>query len=721
MSSASPEATALDAWLWPADRAGEALQTLAIAARLPWRSGAVASLPPASPGADRRALAEWIEWAAARFDLEAEAIETPVPAVADLLRRAAPALLVVPRQGGFDLVLLAAARGADVTLIGPDGERHRCPAETLRAALCRPLEAPLALEIDPLLERAGVTPQRRARARRAMQRERLAAERIDAGWLLRPSVNTPMRSQLRQQRLPAALQMLAIVLLATVGLEIAGWRLIGAGVLDGRLDFGWLFAWALLMLTAVPLGTLATGLESHLTLRASTLFKQRLLNGTLALDAKEVRRRGAGQWLGTVMEAQALESLLLNGGLGGLAAAVELVVAAWVLSAGAGGLWHAAALLVWLLFAIGLGAWQLQRQRIWMRQRLAMTHDLVERMVGHRTTLAQEPPARRDGRDDQRLLDYLGASATMDRSGAWQSALIPGGWMLIGLLLLVPSYVAGQATPAALAVGLGGVLLAQRGLGGLSGALAALGGAAIAWREAAVLFAAPGAPDEGQQVCALAPQAHHAARTDDRGRPAPVIDASGLVYRHSPLAEPVLRGVDLTLKHGDRVLLEGASGAGKSTLAALLSGLNRPDAGLLLLRGLDRTTWGDRWQRWATEAPQFHENHIFGGSLAFNLLMGRDWPPSASDLQQAGEVCEELGLGDLLQRMPAGLQQQVGETGWQLSHGERSRVFLARALLQQADLTILDESFAALDPQTLERCLKSAFARADTLLVIAHP
>lgn len=721
MSSASPEATALDAWLWPADRVGEALQTLAIAARLPWRSGAVASLPPASPGADRRALAEWIEWAAARFDLEAEAIETPVPAVADLLRRAAPALLVVPRQGGFDLVLLAAARGADVTLIGPDGERHRCPAETLRVALCRPLEAPLAREIDPLLERAGVTPQRRARARRAMQRERLAAERIDAGWLLRPSVNTPMRSQLRQQRLPAALLMLAIVLLATVGLEIAGWRLIGAGVLDGRLDFGWLFAWALLMLTAVPLGTLATGLESHLTLRASTLFKQRLLNGTLALDAKEVRRRGAGQWLGTVMEAQALESLLLNGGLGGLAAAVELVVAAWVLSAGAGGLWHAAALLVWLLFAIGLGAWQLQRQRIWMRQRLAMTHDLVERMVGHRTTLAQEPPARRDGRDDQRLLDYLGASATMDRSGAWQSALIPSGWMLIGLLLLVPSYVAGQATPAALAVGLGGVLLAQRGLGGLSGALAALGGAAIAWREAAVLFAAPGAPDEGQQVCALPPQAHRAARTDDRGRPAPVIDASGLVYRHSPLAEPVLRGVDLTLKHGDRVLLEGASGAGKSTLAALLSGLNRPDAGLLLLRGLDRTTWGDRWQRWATEAPQFHENHIFGGSLAFNLLMGRDWPPSASDLQQAGEVCEELGLGDLLQRMPAGLQQQVGETGWQLSHGERSRVFLARALLQQADLTILDESFAALDPQTLERCLKSAFARADTLLVIAHP
>jgi ATP-binding cassette subfamily B protein len=309
----------------------------------------------------------------------------------------------------------------------------------------------------------------------------------------------------------------------------------------------------------------------------------------------------------------------------------------------------------------------------------------------------------------------------MDRSGAWQTALIPGGWMLIGLLALVPSYVSGQATPAMLAVGLGGVLLAQRGLGGLSGALAALGGAAIAWREAALLFATPSASQGDQQVSALSPQAGQAAQSEGRRDPPPVIEASGLVYRHSPQAEPVLRGVDLTLRHGDRVLLEGASGAGKSTLAGLLSGLARPDAGLLLLRGLDRTTWGDRWQRWATEAPQFHENHIFGGSLAFNLLMGRDWPPSAADLQQAGEVCEELGLGELLQRMPAGLQQQVGETGWQLSHGERSRVFLARALLQQADLTILDESFAALDPQTLERCLKSAFGRANTLMVIAHP
>ena len=77
--------------------------------------------------------------------------------------------------------------------------------------------------------------------------------------------------------------------------------------------------------------------------------------------------------------------------------------------------------------------------------------------------------------------------------------------------------------------------------------------------------------------------------------------------------------------------------------------------------------------------------------------------------------------GDLLERMPSGLMQMVGETGWQLSHGERSRVYLARALLQNAQLTVLDESFAALDLETLKRCLDCAVKRARMLLVIAHP
>ena len=71
--------------------------------------------------------------------------------------------------------------------------------------------------------------------------------------------------------------------------------------------------------------------------------------------------------------------------------------------------------------------------------------------------------------------------------------------------------------------------------------------------------------------------------------------------------------------------------------------------------------------------------------------------------------------------MPGGMNQIVGDTGWRLSHGERSRLYLARALLQGGELVLLDESFAALDPDNLRRALLCALEKAETLVVIAHP
>jgi ATP-binding cassette subfamily B protein len=141
-----------------------------------------------------------------------------------------------------------------------------------------------------------------------------------------------------------------------------------------------------------------------------------------------------------------------------------------------------------------------------------------------------------------------------------------------------------------------------------------------------------------------------------------------------------------------------------------------------LLSGLDRSTLGDAsWRRRVASAPQFHENHVLSASLGFNLLMGRAWPASADDLREAEAVCNALGLGALIARMPSRMNQIVGETGWQLSHGEQSRLFLARALLQGADVVVLDESFGALDPHTLHRCMDAVLERARTLVVIAHP
>jgi ABC-type bacteriocin/lantibiotic exporter with double-glycine peptidase domain len=170
----------------------------------------------------------------------------------------------------------------------------------------------------------------------------------------------------------------------------------------------------------------------------------------------------------------------------------------------------------------------------------------------------------------------------------------------------------------------------------------------------------------------------------------------------------------------DRAHQDAALRLGKSTLTSLLAGLRTPSAGVILADGLDRQTLGDAtWRR--RIAPQYHENHILSASLGFNLLLGRPFPHSARDLDDARAVCDELGLGPLLQRMPGGLDQMVGETGWQLSPGERSRVFLARALLQDADVVLLDESLGALDPESLQQCVECVMRRARTLLVVAHP
>jgi ATP-binding cassette subfamily B protein len=201
-----------------------------------------------------------------------------------------------------------------------------------------------------------------------------------------------------------------------------------------------------------------------------------------------------------------------------------------------------------------------------------------------------------------------------------------------------------------------------------------------------------------------------------------MLEARDLRFRYPERGEPVLRGVDIRIGAGERLLLEGSSGGGKSTLASLLAGSRVPDSGLLLLDGLDRQTLGAAgWRRRVVLAPQFHDNHVLIGTFAFNALMGRGWPPRPSDLEEAAALCRALDLGPLLDRMPGGMLQMVGETGWQLSHGEKSRLYLARALLQGGGMIILDESFAALDPETLGRSLAAALAKASTILVIAHP
>ncbi|WP_437286316.1 ATP-binding cassette domain-containing protein [Sorangium sp. So ce406] len=721
---------ALGAIEWPAERLGDALEALALQGGLRPRAVA-APVPTAGHLRSADALGAWIEQAAGYLGVEAEPIAARYDEIDAALLGVAPALVWLRGGEAPRFLAVAGRRGRDVLVLRADRSTARVPVAAIAGHVSRPLEAQVLPEIDRVLARAGVRPRRLGRARRALLRERLGPVILDGIWSLRLPPGASFRRQVAAARIPRRLLGLLVAHGAAYTLWILVWTTVGRSILDDHLDEGWLVAGALLLATVVPLRQLMAWLSGLAAIDSSALIKQRLLAGALALDAEEVRSEGAGRFLGRVIESEAIEALAMGGGVAAVASAFELAAAAVVLAQGAAGATHALLLVAWAALVLALCVRFYRRRARWTAARLAMTHDLIERLVGHRTRLAQERHGRWHHGEDEALAQYLLRSRELDRSQIEIGALMPRGWLMAGIVGLLPPFLAGSGSTAAYAVALGGVLLASRSLQGLSAGLSSLASAAIAWEQVSTLFHAasrgaapppPLPPDAGRSPARAAEVAAGPDSAGDAEVRAPVLEAHELSFRHKGRARPAVTDVSLRIAAGDRVLLEGPSGGGKSTLSALLSGLRAPDAGLLLLNGLDRHMLGAAaWRRRVAAAPQFHENHVLAGTFAYNLLMGRRWPPRPVDLAEAEEICHELGLGELLERMPGGLEQLVGETGWQLSHGERSRLYIARALLQGAEVVVLDESFAALDPETLERALRCVLRRARTLVVIAHP
>lgn len=661
---------------------------------------------------------EWVEAVAASLGVEVEAAELPYAEVERQLRSAGPAILRIPGAEGPRFLALMKGRRR-VTLLGPDLTVRRLKTEVVRTALCQPLETPLLSEVDQMLNRASVPKRRQTRARQAILGQRLGGERVSGCWLLRLPPGASLWLHLRQAHFPSRLALLGICHTVQYGLWILSWWMVGQGALQGRLDHAWLLAWALILFTLVPFRLLTTWLEGFLAIGIGSILKQRLLAGALHLEPEEIRHQGAGQLLGQVMESEAVESLALSGGLLGLVAGIEILMAAPILGAGAGGWAHVIVLFVWAALAVLL-AWRYFRNyRDWTGPRLKMTHDLVEVMVGHRTRLAQQAPERWHEGEDQALERYLERSKGLDRSALWLLVLIPHGWLAVGILALAPAFVSGSSSPTWLAVGVGGTLLAHRALKRLVSGLQHVVGAYVSWEQVAPLARATSRSQSEHE----SPFPHvTVSGTNARQNHTALLEGHDLTFRYPHRAAPALHGCSLQIVSGERLLLEGPSGGGKSTLASLLTGLRRPQSGLLLLDGLDRQTTGSLgWRKRVAAAPQFHENYVLTGTFSFNLLMGRRWPPRAEDLEEAETICHQLGLDSLLERMPAGMLQMVGESGWQLSHGERSRLYIARALLQGSELVVLDESLAALDPETLRQSVRCVLDHAPTLLVIAHP
>lgn len=696
---------------WGPERLGELLTELA--GRHGLSSERVKNPPSSREIMSPENIGRWIETACEWLGIEAQAITVAHPEVEDTLRRSAPAVLRCPMEGQVRYLALVKARGRRVAVLGPDGRVLRVPVARVRAWLCERLERPLEAEVGALLEATRVPRKRAERARRAILGQRLAASRLGGVWLLQAGPGAPIRAQLAQARISLRLGALVVAHTVQYGLWVGSWWVIGLAALQGRIDVGLFSLWSLMVLSLVPLRMATTWLQGSISIRGGALLKQRLLAGALRLSPEEIRHQGSGQLLARVLESEALESLALSGGFLTLLGGIELLIAVGVLVQGAGGWLHGLILLGWILVAVLAGRRYLARRTVWTNERLELTSTLVESMLGYRTRLAQEPREQWHDNEDRQLEGYYRASGQLDRSATILSSVVCRGWMIVGIAGLGPVLVAGADSPALMAVSLGGILLAFRALGGFTNGMAQLYGASIAWRQASSLFRA---------AARLEPRSDPDLvlyRAASKGRS--LLEAQAVSFSYEGRPEPVLRNCDLSIKEGERILLQGPSGAGKSTFASLLAGLRSPSSGLMLLRGLDLASAGSRfWRQSVVLAPQFHENHILNESLAFNVLLGREWPPRPQDLEDAEELCRQLGLGDMLDRMPSGMFQMVGETGWQLSHGERSRVFIARTLMQEHDVTILDESFGGLDGESVLESAEVLLKKARTVAVIGH-
>ncbi len=625
----------------------------------------------------------WLRTLARCHELEVDPVSAPP------VRLARGETLVLARTGTDGPTawsLVVAAVRAHALVVGRDGRKHRVRLDELSAVVWRGDGDEESARWSEALAGAGI---------RAPDDDPAAgggegsAPAVVRAWRLRPASDLTIGVALSRWGVTRALAGLVVAHAAQYVLWIGSWWLLGWGALGGRLEPGWLVAWGLLLVSRLPFSAAANVFGGLAVLRFGSLLRRRLLAGASRLELGEIRRLGFGQLTGRLLEAASFETQVFHGGLLTLTATVELAMAAVVLGLGAGGALHVALLAGWLGLLGVAAARDLHARERWTRRRLELAQEVVERIAGHATRAIQLAPERWHEGEDEAAAALAAAVRRLDRVGAVPMAVLRRAWPVVGIAGLAPAVLAQPFDLAGVAVGLGGVLLAAASLGNLAGGLQRLAAARVAWRQLGDLVVVSPRPGTCDRAAPAGP-----------GR----LSARELVVQRG--GRRILDGVELEVDPGEHVRVTGGCGSGKTSLAETLLALERPHGGLVTLDGLDPASLAAEWRERVGGTPEPGRDHLLGGSLAFNLLLGRRWPARAEDLEQARALCEALGLGDLIVRMPAGLHTQVGDAGWKLSHGERSRVFLARALLRTTQVLVLDSPGDGLDPGTSARVLE---------------
>jgi thiol reductant ABC exporter CydC subunit len=195
------------------------------------------------------------------------------------------------------------------------------------------------------------------------------------------------------------------------------------------------------------------------------------------------------------------------------------------------------------------------------------------------------------------------------------------------------------------------------------------------------------------------------------------VELEGVGARYAPDEPPVLAAVDLRLEPGRRVALVGPSGAGKTTVVNLLVRFLDPESGRVTLGGRDLSEYSQEDVRRAI-AVAGQDSHLFSTTIRENVRLGRT---DATDAQ-VEDALRRARILDWVRGLPDGWDTLVGEEGRELSGGQRQRLVVARALLADAPVLVLDEPTAHLDPTTARRLIDDVLdAAADrSVLLITH-
>jgi thiol reductant ABC exporter CydC subunit len=322
------------------------------------------------------------------------------------------------------------------------------------------------------------------------------------------------------------------------------------------------------------------------------------------------------------------------------------------------------------------------------------------------------------------LVAFGGEEAALDRVRVADRTLVElarrdalVGGLADGLGLVVTGVTVAGVLAVAIAASDGGrlgrVLIVALALLALASfeALTPLAGAA---RELSATLAA------GRRILELTRQ-DAAVRDPEAPAPAPswpfAVALEDVRARYPNEELPALDRVSLRLEPGERVALVGPSGAGKTTVTNLLLRFLDPEAGRVTMAGRNLREYGQPDVRRAI-AVAGQDSHLFSASIRDNVRLPR---PDASD-REIEQALRRARIWDWVDHLPNRLDTPVGEQGRELSGGQRQRIVLARALLADAPVLVLDEPTAHLDPDTASELVHDVFlaTRDQTVLLITH-